>query len=143
MTSVEGNEPKQIVFPIEYSSSASNVLIVILFLIFIPLIAAPLVIIPFNLVTAGLMAVLLLALAFGIYVFRGGEGNKKARLTISPGDARVEGSGVSPLAIRSKGLSVVNSKTLRYSSFALFETKLYFANEDDCEKARTLIKSYY
>ena len=55
----------------------------------------------------------------------------------------LKGSGISPLAINSKGLFVVDSKKLRFSSLALFETKLYFQNEVDCKKAKSLLSTSY
>ena len=94
---------KEIQFPIEYSSSASNLLVGVIVVIYIPLILAPLVLIRFNLTTAGVMSILLLALAFGIYVFKGNPNKKKGMLKISPGDTRIEGKGTPAFVINSKG----------------------------------------
>jgi hypothetical protein len=134
---------KEIQFPIEYSSSASNLLLGVIIVIYIPLIFAPLVLIPFNLATAGVMSILLLALAFGIYVFKGNPSKKKGVLMISPGDTRIEGKGTPAFVINSKGLSSVNDTTLKSSQASLFETRIAFGNAEDCKKAHDLIKQYY
>ena len=112
-------------------------------MIYVPLIFAPLGLIPFNLATAGVMSVLLLALAFGIYVFKGNPNKKKGMLKISPGDARIEGKGTPAFVLNSKGLSSVNTTTLKSSQASLFETRIAFENADDCKKAHELIKQYY
>ncbi|MHB2037400.1 MAG: hypothetical protein ACYCPW_11770 [Nitrososphaerales archaeon] len=143
-TSDEPQSPaKEIQFPVAYSSSASNLLLSIIIVIYIPLILAPLVIIPFNLSTAGVMSVLLLALAFGIYVFKGNSNKKKGMIKISPGDIRIEGKSAAIFVVSSKGLSSVNPKILKSSQASLFETRIVFENESDCKRAFELAKQYY
>ena len=137
------NTAEEIRFPVEYSDRASNLLLGALVIIYIPLILSPLLLIPFNLATAGIMSVLLLALAFGIYVFRGNPSKKIGVLVISPGDTRIEGKRTSTLVVRSKGLSTVNFNTLISSRASLFETRIVFMSEDDCKKAHELLKQYY
>ncbi len=134
---------KEIQFQVMYSSSASNLLLAVIIVIYVPLIFAPLVLIPFNLATAGVMSALILALAFGIYVFKGNPTKKKGALKISPGDTRIEGQGSPAFVLSSKGLSSVNTTTLKSSQASLFETKITFENESDCKKAHELIKQYY
>jgi len=143
-TSDEPQSPaKEIQFPVVYSSSASNLLLTIIIVIYIPLILAPLVIIPFNLSTAGIMSVLLLALAFGIYVFKGNPNKKKGALKISPGDIRIEGKSATIFVLNSKGLSPVNPTALKSTQASLFETRIVFENESDCKRALELAKQYY
>ena len=134
---------REIQFPIVYYSSASNLLLGVIVVIYIPLILAPLVIIPFNLMTAAIMSILLLALAFGLYVFKGNPQKKKGTLMISPGDARIEGHGSPAFVINSNGLSEVNSTTLKSSQASLFETRLVFEKGEDCKQAHEFIKQYY
>jgi hypothetical protein len=135
--------PKEIQFPVEYASTASNLLLVVIIVIYIPLIFAPLVLIRFNLATAGVMSILLLALAFGIYVFKGSPSKKKGMMKISPGDARIEGPGKANFVISAKVLSSVNATTLKSARASLFETKITFANESDCKQALDMTKKYY
>jgi hypothetical protein len=135
--------PKEIEFPIVYYSSASNVLLGVIIIIYIPLIFAPLVLIPFNIDTAAVMSILILALAFGIYVFKGNPTKKKGMLKISPGDTRIEGKGMPAFVINSKGLAEINPTTLKSSQASLFETRIVFEKADDCKKAHEFIKKYY
>lgn len=134
---------KEIKFPIVYYSSASNLLLAVVIVIYIPLILAPLVVIPFNIETAGVMSILLLALAFGIYVFKGNPTKKNGMLRISPGDTRIEGRGTPAFVINSKGLGEVNATSLKSTQASLFETRLLFENVEDCKKAHEFIKQYY
>lgn len=134
---------KEIGFPVEYSSSASNLLLGVIIVIYIPLILAPLVLIPFNLSTAAIMGALLLALAFGIYIFKGNPQKKKGMLKVSPGDTRIEGKGSPAFVVNSKGLTEVNPTTLKSTQASLFETKIVFGKAEDCKQAHELIKQYY
>ena len=137
-TSAEAQGPvKEIQFPVEYSSSASNLLLAVIIVIYIPLIFAPLVLIPFNLATAGVMSALLLALAFGIYVFKGNPSKKKGTLKVSPGDTRIEGHGSPAFVLSSKGLSSVNATTLKSSRASLFETRIVLSKMRTIAKRRT------
>jgi hypothetical protein len=144
MADSAGPTPREIEFPVEYTSNASNLLLLVLVVIYIPLILAPLLIIRFDIATALMMGTLLLALAFGIYVFRGNPSKRDGFLKISPGDARIETKGRrSTFVIGSKGLSARGPTTLTFSQASLFETKMVFRRQEDCEQALQLIRQYY
>jgi hypothetical protein len=144
MADLPDSTPREVEFPVEYTSTASNILILVLATIYIPLILAPVLIIRFDLTTALVMGILLLALAFGIYVLRGNPSRRDGVLKISPGDARIETKGgKSAFVIRSNGLSVRGPTTLGSSQASLFETKIVFQRQEDCELALQLIKQYY
>ena len=146
MAAVEEDQPeakKEIQFPVQYYSTASNLLLGVIKVIYIPLILAPILIIHFSLATAGIMSGLMLALAFGIYVFRGSPSRRNGVLSISPGDARIEHGGRSTFIINSAGLAEVSETVLRSGQASLFETRIIFQKSEDCAKVRDLIKQYY
>lgn len=132
-----GKEPK---FSIEYVNTASNFLIGLIVLLYIPLLVSPFIIIPFNLLTAIMIAALLLALAFGIYVFRGNPSRKKGVLAIAPGDARIERENSSSLNVGSRDLALVDEHTISYRPAVLFETRIRFQNQEECFSAWDLLK---
>lgn len=134
---------KEIQIPVEYYSTASNILLGVIIVIYIPLILAPILLINFSLATASIMSGLLLALAFGIYALRGSHSIRSGVLSISPGDARIEHSGRSTFIISSAGLREFGQLMLRSTQASLFETRIIFQKPEDCAKARDLIKQYY
>jgi hypothetical protein len=111
--------------------------------IYIPLILSPMLVIRFSIATASIMSMLLLALGFGIYVFRGSPSRRKGLLSISPGDARIESSGRHAFVINSTGLSKIHETILKSTQTSLFETRIIFQKAEDCERARDLIAKYY
>lgn len=135
--------PNEIQIPVKYYSTASNILLALIIVIYVPLIFAPILLISFNLATASIMSGLLLALAFGIYVFRGSPSIRIGVLSISPGDARIERGGRSKFIVSSAGLTEFERTTLRSTQASLFETRIIFQKPEDCTKARDLIKQYY
>lgn len=139
----EGQDsPKEIQFLIEYYSTASGLLLGVIIAIYIPLILAPILIIRFSIATAGIMSALLLALAFGIYLFRGNPSRRKGLLSISPGDARIESSRRYAFVINSAGLTWTGKTMLKATQASLFETRIVFQKAEDCERARELIAKY-
>lgn len=143
MAEVQEDSTKEIQFTIEYYSTASNLLLGVIVAIYIPLILAPILIIRFSIATASIMSMLLLALAFGIYVFRGSPSRRKGLLSISPGDARIESSGRHAFVISSTGLSKIRDTILKSTQASLFETRIIFQKAEDCERAREMIAKYY
>ena len=127
-------------FKVEYANTASDYLIGLILLLYIPLLVAPLTIIRFNFATSILMAALLLALAFGVYVFRGNPTRRKGTLSISPGDARIHDAKSGSMNIRSNGMALMKEKTLRYRPSLLFETRIRFESEQDWIAAWQLLK---
>lgn len=146
MAALEKDEQEtrnEIHFPVQYYSTASNLLLGVIIAVYVPLILAPVLLIRFNLATAGIMSALLLALAFGIYVFRGSPSRRSGTLSISPGDVRIEHGGRSTFIINSIGLTELSKTVLRSGQASLFETRIIFQKQEDCAKASDLIKQYY
>ncbi|MDG6924162.1 MAG: hypothetical protein JRN67_12840 [Nitrososphaerota archaeon] len=133
----------EILFPIVYYSTASNLLLGIIIVMYVPLIVSPLVLIQFTIETAGIMSILLLALAFGIYVFKGNPSKKKGTLLISPGDTRIEGKNSPAFVVSSQGLTQIEATALKSTQASLFETRILFESAEDCRKAHEFIKQYY
>ena len=134
---------KGIRFPVQYYSTASNLLLGIIVVVYVPLILAPVLLIHFNLTTAGITSSLLFALAFGIYVFRGSPSRRSGVISISPGDVRIEHNGRSTFIINSASLTEASETILRSGQASLFETRIIFQKPEDCSNARDLIKQYY
>ena len=127
-------------FKVECVNTASDFMIGVIVLLYVPLLVAPFTIIPFNMVTALVMAALLLGLVFGVYVFRGNPTKKKGTLLIAPGDARIGGENSGSFNVGSKGLALADERTLRYRPAILFETRIRFETAEDCIKAWDLLK---
>jgi len=139
----EPSPRNELVFPVRFTSSATNFLLVFVASFYVPLILAPLFIIPLDRTTALLMIGLMIAFACGIYVYKVAPMNKKAgTLVLSPGDFRIESRKMNPLALSAEGMKELDEKTLRFSPTVLFETKIYFESERDCSLALDSLKMY-
>lgn len=122
-------------FPITYSSTASNFLIALILLLYSPLILAILLFVRFDIFTASVVAVLLLALAFGIYVFRGNVSKRSGSLVISRPDLRIEGNKIKPFRVKTTGVKQLDEKTLCFITSVLFDNKIHFDSAEQCAMA--------
>lgn len=134
---------ENIKFPVEYFSTASNLLLGVIITIYTMLILAPIFIIRFSIATAAIMVILLSALAFGIYIFRGSPGRRNGLLSVSLGGARLESNGRYAFVIHSAGLTQVGKTVLKATQASMFETRIIFQNAEDCAKAREFVGKYY
>jgi hypothetical protein len=122
-------------FPITYSSTASSFLIALILLLYSPLILAILLFVKFDLFTASVVAVLLLALAFGVYVFRGNVSRKPGMLVISGPDLEIQGNKIRPFRVKTSGVKQLDERTLRFMTSVLFDNKIHFDSGEQCSMA--------
>ncbi|MHB8567476.1 MAG: hypothetical protein ACYC7D_09540 [Nitrososphaerales archaeon] len=140
-TDLPDSHPEGMRFPVTYSSTASNFLIALIVILYAPLIFAPIILIPFDLVTATVIAILLLALAFGIYVFRGNVSKKHGTLVVSAAGFSIVGKKIEPFRVKSRGVTHVDEKTLGFTTSVLFYNRIYFESSEHCDEAMKKIQA--
>lgn|SRR5579875_149292 len=137
----QAEEQRVLQFDIAYSSTASDFLIILILTLYAPLILAPVFLITFDLISASVIAMLLLALAFGIYVFRGNVSRKTGTLTILGPELNIEGKKIKPFRVKSRGVKQVDEKTLRFLTSVLFDNRIHFDTAEQCAKAVQKIRA--